>query len=197
VISSYRGSLRVPRVADPSAHIRHRLLRRQRRIPRSSRRRCSEAPAQPRESPQRSSQRACSRRESPPIPAQPGSAMTGLSRRRSRVRVPSLPSFKVPANGHFAFSDKAQSAKLRAANGQHSSEAADEPHVTKYLQIAGSCWQLCNRGRRKDWRSESPRPRRQPTTSGQLSRTKRVEKTGLSNQAGVALFSIENDLIHG
>ena len=33
----------------------------------------------------------CSRRKSPPIPAQPGSAMTGLSRRRSRVRVPSLP----------------------------------------------------------------------------------------------------------
>jgi hypothetical protein len=37
------------------------------------------------------SQNACCRRESPPIPAQPGSAMTGLSRRRSRVRVPSLP----------------------------------------------------------------------------------------------------------
>ncbi len=33
----------------------------------------------------------CSRRESPPIPAQPGSPKTGLSRRRSRVRVPSLP----------------------------------------------------------------------------------------------------------
>jgi hypothetical protein len=33
----------------------------------------------------------CSRRKSPPIPDQPGSAMTGLSRRRSRVRVPSLP----------------------------------------------------------------------------------------------------------
>ena len=33
----------------------------------------------------------CSRQESPPIHAQAGSAMTGLSRRRSRVRVPSLP----------------------------------------------------------------------------------------------------------
>ncbi len=33
----------------------------------------------------------CSRRESPPIPGQAGSAKTGLSRRRSRVRVPSLP----------------------------------------------------------------------------------------------------------
>jgi hypothetical protein len=29
--------------------------------------------------------------KSPPIPAQPGTATTGLSRRRSRVRVPSLP----------------------------------------------------------------------------------------------------------
>jgi transposase len=36
-------------------------------------------------------ERPCSRRESPLIPAQPASAMTGLSRRRSRVRVPSLP----------------------------------------------------------------------------------------------------------
>jgi MFS family permease len=32
-----------------------------------------------------------SRRESPPVPARPGSTKTGLSRRRSRVRVPSLP----------------------------------------------------------------------------------------------------------
>jgi hypothetical protein len=32
----------------------------------------------------------CSRRESPPTPGQPGITMTGLSRRRSRVRVPSL-----------------------------------------------------------------------------------------------------------
>ncbi len=42
----------------------------------------------------------CSRRESPPIPAQPASTKTGLSRRRSRVRVPSLP-LKVPANRHL------------------------------------------------------------------------------------------------
>jgi hypothetical protein len=33
----------------------------------------------------------CSPRQSPPIPAQPGTTKTGLSRRRSRVRVPSLP----------------------------------------------------------------------------------------------------------
>jgi len=43
----------------------------------------------------------CSRRESTPIPAQPRSGKTGLSRRRSRVRVPSLPSLKVPANRHY------------------------------------------------------------------------------------------------
>jgi hypothetical protein len=34
---------------------------------------------------------ACSRRKSPPIPAQPASAMTGLSRRRSRFESASLP----------------------------------------------------------------------------------------------------------
>ena len=39
-------------------------------------------------------EKPCSRRESPPIPAQPGETMTGLSRRRSRIRVPSLPSLK-------------------------------------------------------------------------------------------------------
>ena len=41
--------------------------------------------------------KARSRRQSPPIPAPPGSTMTGLSRRRSRVRVPSLPSPETPA----------------------------------------------------------------------------------------------------
>jgi hypothetical protein len=46
------------------------------------------APADPRSV---LAEKPCSRRESPPIPAQPASAMTGRSRRRSRVRVPSLP----------------------------------------------------------------------------------------------------------
>jgi hypothetical protein len=50
----------------------------------------------------------CSRRESPPIPAQAGSAMTGLSRRRSRVRVSSLPPLKAPANQQVALSDRAR-----------------------------------------------------------------------------------------
>jgi hypothetical protein len=48
-------------------------------------------PANPRDGTDR---KPCPRRESPQIPAQLGSATTGLSRRRSRVRVPSLPSRK-------------------------------------------------------------------------------------------------------
>ena len=48
-------------------------------------------PAGTRGSPQRDGRKGCSRRESPSIPAQPASVKTGLSRRRSRVRVPSLP----------------------------------------------------------------------------------------------------------
>jgi hypothetical protein len=46
------------------------------------------APAHPRKLPD---EKPCSFGESPPIPAHPGTTMTGLSRRRSRVRVPSLP----------------------------------------------------------------------------------------------------------
>jgi hypothetical protein len=48
----------------------------------------------------------CSCGESPPIPAKPGCTMTGLSRRRSRVRVPSLPLFEVPANKRVSLSDR-------------------------------------------------------------------------------------------
>jgi hypothetical protein len=40
-----------------------------------------------RQSPQPTGKKPCSPRESPPIPAQPGSATTSLSRRRSRIRV--------------------------------------------------------------------------------------------------------------
>jgi len=57
-------------------------------IPHTSRRRSSAALADTRESPQRRVGETCSRVKSPLIPAQPASAMTGLSRRRSRVRVP-------------------------------------------------------------------------------------------------------------
>ena len=69
---------------------------RQRCIPHTSRRSSPEAPSGTRESPQRQARKSCSRRESPPIPAQAGSAMTGLSRRRSRDRSPVAPDFCLP-----------------------------------------------------------------------------------------------------
>ena len=56
--------------------------------PAGRRRKLPQVPANPRN---RRVEKARSWWESPPIPAQPGSGMTGLSRRRSRVRVPSLP----------------------------------------------------------------------------------------------------------
>jgi hypothetical protein len=66
-------------------------------IPRTSRRRSPENPRPPPEIP-------ATRRAKNPlspviqlIPAQPGTTKTGLSRRRSRVRVPSLPSLEVSA----------------------------------------------------------------------------------------------------
>ena len=65
--------------------------RRQQAIPRISRRRrrkLPQAPANPRDA---GGEKTRARRKSPPIPAYAESAMTGLSRRRSRVRVPSLP----------------------------------------------------------------------------------------------------------
>jgi hypothetical protein len=68
-----------------------RSLMRQRCIPRSSRTRPPEVPADPRQSPQHRPRKTCSSSESPPMPAQPAGAKTGLSRRRWRVRVPSLP----------------------------------------------------------------------------------------------------------
>ena len=73
----------------------------QRPIPRSSRRRWPQVLARTRHPRKAGEEKACSRVESPPIPAQTGSAMTGLSPRRSRVRVPSLPSPKARQVGRF------------------------------------------------------------------------------------------------
>jgi hypothetical protein len=56
--------------------------------PAGGRRKPPLTPANPRKPP---SENACSRSKSPRTAAQPGSTKTGLSRRRSRVRVPSLP----------------------------------------------------------------------------------------------------------
>src|SRR6266566_667206 len=73
------------------ARIPLRFPFRQLRIPCSSRTRSPETSAATRESRKPKLERPCSRAESPPISAQLASAKTGLSRRRSRVRVPSLP----------------------------------------------------------------------------------------------------------
>ena len=73
-------------------------------LPAGGCRKLPRAPGNPRRPPH---EKPRSRRESPPIPAYPVSAMTGLSRRRSRVRVPSLPSKKTLliagfSSSHFA-----------------------------------------------------------------------------------------------
>jgi hypothetical protein len=62
--------------------------------PARGRRKLPPAPANPRNAKVRKPRL---RRESPPIPAQAGGAMTGLLRRRSRVRVSSLPYLEVPS----------------------------------------------------------------------------------------------------
>src|SRR5437879_3903625 len=69
--------------------------------PAGGRRKLPPAPGNPR---QREVGMPCSRAESPPISAQPASTKTGLSRRRSRVRVPSLPPRKSPANRNLLLS---------------------------------------------------------------------------------------------
>jgi hypothetical protein len=63
--------------------------------PAGGRRKLPQAPGNPRKT---TGEKPCSWGKSPLSPGQPGTAMTGLSRRRSRVRVPSLPSLEVPAN---------------------------------------------------------------------------------------------------
>ena len=56
--------------------------------PAGGRRKLPPSPANPGK---RTDEKACSPGDSPQTPAQPGDTKTGLSRRRSRVRVPSLP----------------------------------------------------------------------------------------------------------
>jgi len=87
--------------ADPSPRVERRVPSApassqlgQRRIPHKSRGRPPEVPAHPRESPQCEGRKALLMAKSLPIPARPAGAMTGLSRQRSRVRVPSLPSLE-------------------------------------------------------------------------------------------------------
>ncbi len=72
-----------------SRFVRHSGNASSRAHPARGRRKLPPAPANPRNI---RGGKPRSRRESPPIPAQAASAKTGLSHRRSRVRVPSLPS---------------------------------------------------------------------------------------------------------
>src|SRR5579884_2594439 len=99
-----REDLRDPEYIPP---VRYPGNRPSRTDPARGSRKLPQAPANPRNT---TVGKPCSRRESPPIPAQPGSHMTGLSRRRSRVRVPSLPFLKVPANRRLLLPAKAANA---------------------------------------------------------------------------------------
>jgi hypothetical protein len=71
-------------------------------------------------------------------PAETGETKTGLSRRRSRVRVPSLPSLKVPANRHYLFPDQTQQ------SGSWPNPVAQTSEV-KCLQIARFSALVCVR----------------------------------------------------
>jgi hypothetical protein len=100
----------------------------------------------------------------PLIHAQPGSAMTGLSRRRSRVRVPSLPSLEAPQTGTYCCLLRRKTASARAANGQQP-VIADQAEIHKSPANGLVCHLIDN----ATW----PGPEhcglcRQPMTSGQL-----------------------------
>ena len=98
------------RQAEPSESVTGRLSPRHpavansdndpsRAYPAGGRRKLPQMPGNPRKP---AGEKPCSSRKSPPTPAQPGTTKTGLSRRRSRVRVPSLPSQKPPGSRRFS-----------------------------------------------------------------------------------------------
>jgi len=101
----------------------------QRRVPRWSRPTPPEAPVRTRQFPQHQGRKPWSRPQSPPIPVQAGSAMTGLSRRRSRIRVPSLP---------LSRSKSGRSAGVTTSNGSFHD-------IERYVSRARAC-----RARRPD-----------------------------------------------
>jgi hypothetical protein len=72
------------------------------------------------------------RREFPPIPAQAGSAKTDLSRRRSRVRVPSLPSLEAPAS---AVTARAAAASRRSWRRNKASERMTSEGSTGFVPM--------------------------------------------------------------
>jgi hypothetical protein len=74
----------------------------------------------------------CSRCKSPPTPDQPGSAKTDLSRRRSRVRVPSLPSLEAPAS---AVTARAAAASRRSWRRNKASERMTSEGSTGFVPM--------------------------------------------------------------
>jgi len=117
------------------AHIRHVCIEgndTSRAHPARGRPKLRTAPADPRNATVR---KPCSRRESPSIPAQPASTKTGLSRRRSRVRVPSLPLRLLPAKGSVMLS---RLTRLRGRPGPFVAHAV----FGKSLQIGISVLEL-------------------------------------------------------
>jgi hypothetical protein len=94
-------------------------------------RKLPQVPANPRNG---SAGKPCTRRKSPPIPAQAGSAMTGLSRRRSRVRVPSLPSRRLPCKWAYCVVSLGSETTIP---GQQTGSSLILRHDGKCLQIGG------------------------------------------------------------
>ena len=101
-----------------------------------------------------------SRRESPPIPAYPGSTMTGLSRRRSRVRVPTLPLKISCRSASFVASSGTIDRRFLTGHGLHPHPESRALFVScKALQIAMFCVRAPGqslRSSRADPASESP-----------------------------------------
>src|SRR4030095_5041095 len=80
-------------------HVSHQGNAASRADPARGRRKLPPAPADPRSA---GVGKPCSGWGTRPISAQPGNAMSGLSRRRSRARVPSVPSLNTTLTGGFS-----------------------------------------------------------------------------------------------
>jgi hypothetical protein len=98
----------------------------------------------------------CSRRESPRIPTQAGSTMTGLSRRRSRVRVPSLPLKDLQSSIFRCLAGRERPPAFRRPLALISDGDSAVRHGKKFLQIAIFCY----RGRYYASERSSLNPRR-------------------------------------
>jgi hypothetical protein len=102
-------------------------------------------------------ERPCSQLEYPPIPAQPGGAKTGLSRRRSRVRVPSLPSFKHRFSGGLVLAEEEWRERLLRPHRDDAAVVEPDALEDQVEQLASGVWGLprCAR-RRRSRRAHGP-----------------------------------------